>query len=151
MLLQCPYCGFIWRPRVEKPRACVCCKRYYTEDYQPEIVSDSTQRFTKRQIKKGIIVLDESAQVICPCGEKAIFNVYGRNVCKQCVGTVLLQQSGPKRIERNDELDVIVRSAVEFANDLREATRKALIECKEKFPEQQVMLRVQQLWVQERM
>jgi len=85
------------------------------------------------------------------CDEIAIMNVYGQNVCESHAGSVILERrvvQKPK--EKEDELTLVAKSVVETSNNLREAFQRALRELKEKYPENEVMSRVQELWLRER-
>jgi predicted Zn-ribbon and HTH transcriptional regulator len=55
---KCEFCGFIWTPRVENPRACAACKRYFYKKSPPEIkekleqIQEQARKETLEEVEK---------------------------------------------------------------------------------------------------
>jgi len=129
MKLKCPFCGHEWTPRVVEPTSCPRCKRYFTEEKKPE------------RINAGSITLKRVPPTLkCEfCDRTAQYFIEGHNVCKQHVQRALESENMP-------EIDYV--SIVETSNDLREATRRALIENRERLPESEVIKKISDIWVE---
>jgi len=146
--LQCPYCGFQWRPKIRKPKACPGCKRYFwkktpIEVELPEVVRESPL--------KEVIPLSSESYVKCElCENKAEFYYRGTNICRQHLTEILVKKIPKEKKLPEVEVDGIILQTVRSAESLREALQLSLQQLIGQVPEDVISERVERFWRLER-
>lgn len=64
--LRCPFCGYIWEPKVMQPRCCPRCKRHWVKDKEPVAVQvESLQEYKELTPSVGVYELEGTNYVMC--------------------------------------------------------------------------------------
>jgi hypothetical protein len=97
--LECPHCGFIWTPKVENPRACPRCKRYFDYKVLPPIPTDKEVHRKRRISLPETKPLEEFERLSVLCERHqnidASSSVYAevkyneQNLCLDCLREVI--------------------------------------------------------------
>ena len=56
MALECPFCGYVWEPRVKSPRCCPRCKRGWTKGRAPKEVAEEVSQEWMHKLPIGGVV-----------------------------------------------------------------------------------------------
>jgi len=77
--IECPFCGYRWTPRTEKPKSCPCCKRYI----------DLPEKMRMKRLKQFTVLEPELTGIYFDCtrcGRKdaARFRFGKEFLCPEC-------------------------------------------------------------------
>ena len=92
MLIKCPYCEYVWQPKVANPRCCPRCKRYPSSTNEFTMIDDEQ---AKEYITRPVSIFRSNSPggdgsyylcYSCPTDSKqrAIFRIGDHNYCKDC-------------------------------------------------------------------
>jgi len=137
MPLKCPYCGFVWKPRVANPRSCPRCKRYFYKPPERVDADVESQRLTVPKIREEEMkVLPTTSYLECDfCNNRAIVHMFGHNLCREHLIQMIERKiSGesvtkPETVEEElpfeDYLVELARSITNFEEMVQLAMREA--------------------------
>lgn len=138
--MKCPYCGYVWKPKVKNPRSCPRCKRYFFEGHMPERVAEEpVQERLEVPKVKSVTPLPSDSYLECEyCTKRAIVHILGKNVCEDHIVTVIKEKLGSKPVEIpktyeeelllpfDEWLEILARSTSDFETMVEIAKREAI-------------------------
>lgn len=134
--LKCPFCGYIWTPRVKSPRACPRCKRQWTEERRPEFVEvEVSQEWLMTPPEPGVSDLERPYYNQCGvCRDRLGYDIegpyiwQGGNYClRHCLEAITLYDE-KHRYNRPDP--------VGHYSDERNGIRRAILDSLEQMDTQ---------------
>jgi len=114
--LKCPFCNYVWTPRVSRPRSCTRCKRTFYYDVEGRFPVETDEPVVQQRIVSPAVKKFETVKINCSrCGNltNTVVMFKGKPYCPKCFLT-RLKVDVPITDESTEDLDQYIARPEQF-------------------------------------